>query len=215
MTATTTDENVANQRELALRWDKIVRQIGIRYGGVRLEDFELHGTDEDQARQIEAIARVRDYLDELPQMVTAGRGCIFYGPSGGGKDMLMACMMREACRQGLNVEWRNGLDIYAEARDRRDNRAREAALVRSLAVPDVLGISDPVAPVGDLSPFQAGVLFRVVDARYRFRKPTWLTLNAADRAEASSRLGHATVDRLRERALAIHCDWPSYRQIAK
>jgi hypothetical protein len=51
-----------------------------------------------------------------------------------------------------------------------------------------------------------------VDYRYSHRKPIWLTLNVADGAEAELRMGAQTVDRLRDGALVLFCNWPSYRK---
>jgi DNA replication protein DnaC len=77
----------------------------------------------------------------------------------------------------------------------------------------VLFISDPGARGREaMTDFMATSLFSVIDARYRARKPTWITLNTETPQEAEFRLGTPIVDRLRDRSLRVFCDWPSWRQ---
>ena len=52
----------------------------------------------------------------------------------------------------------------------------------------------------------------VLDGRYRFMRPTWLSMNIASREEAAAKLGAPTIDRLAEGAVACFCNWPSYRR---
>jgi hypothetical protein len=56
------------------------------------------------------------------------------------------------------------------------------------------------------------MLFRVVDARYRQCKPTWITVNAVGRTELDRRMGAQTADRITDGAVALFCNWPSYRK---
>jgi DNA replication protein DnaC len=68
-------------------------------------------------------------------------------------------------------------------------------------------------PLGSVnSGFQLSMLFRIIDRRYRDLKATVMTLNVATRAEAETRLSPNIVDRLAHGAMAIHCNWPSYRR---
>jgi hypothetical protein len=56
------------------------------------------------------------------------------------------------------------------------------------------------------------MLFRAIDARYRDYRPTWVTINVGGGDEAEDRMGMQLVDRLRDRAVSIHCNWPSHRK---
>ena len=187
--------------------DLLWRSRGRRYVGCTLENFQA-----SLPAQQKAVAAVRDYLADIAANVTAGRGVIFYGRAGTGKDHLLAALMRGAVEADLSVLWRGGMDLFAAFRDRIDANADERGFTAELAGAAVLAISDPLPPFGDLTPYQASKLFEVIDRRYSNCRPTWMTLNAGDGHEASKALGTAIVDRLREDALLVPCDWPSWRQ---
>jgi DNA replication protein DnaC len=116
----------------------------------------------------------------------------------------------------VHVHWKNGMDLYGDMRDLIDNRNRsEDKFIKEMTLPDILILSDSLPPRGCITEFQSQVLFRILDTRYRNCRPTWVTLNVRGAAEADERLGAQLVDRLRDGALSIHCDWPSYRKVSQ
>lgn len=123
----------------------------------------------------------------------------------------MAAMLRHALEFSSQVLWVNGMDLFGEFRDAIDAGASERQGVAKLTAPTILALSDPAPPRGNLSDFQVMMLFRIIDRRYRDMLPTWITVNASSRQQAEERLGAQVVDRLGHGALAIHCDWESYR----
>lgn len=193
-------------------WHAIAQELGQRYRDCRLDNFEIYGTQDAQARQTEAVSHCRKLAESLSGELTADIGLVLFGPPGTGKDHILAAMLRAACICGKSVMWINGLDFFGEVRDKIDSDTPESAIIKKLAAPDVLAISDPLPPWGPLTPFQSQTLFRVIDRRYRQEKPTWVTINVSDSAEASERIGAALIDRLRQRSLAVHCNWPSFRK---
>jgi len=213
------DEESAKSREenerRARQWHDVSSAMGARYKSCKLSDFEFYGTPEDQARQKAAIESCFDLGRRIMAGETERCGLVLYGPPGTGKDHILAAMLYAACRGGRTVRWLNGLDFFGDMRDRMDNDSPESQIISQLSNPDILAISDPLPPWGPLTAFQAQTLFRVIDRRYRQEKPIWVTVNVADGAEASERIGAAVVDRLRQRALSIHCNWPSYRSLGK
>lgn len=181
------------------------RSVGSRYMDCTLDNFETLG----DAQKAEVVRKLRVYVSNLPTELACGGGVILFGPSGTGKDHLLAALSRIAIEQyGVDVRWRDCLDLFGEVRDRIGDGQSEAELVRRYAEPTILYLSDPV----DLTAHQSNVLKQIVDRRYRFMRPTWISLNAADSKEASQSVGAALVDRLRHDALALHCNWPSYRK---
>lgn len=204
-------EQREREREQAARnerWAEVVKELGDRYAEASLDNFEVY-----DPKQRAAIQMVRSYGHKLGEHVAAGDSVLFFGPPGTGKDHLMATLMRRATAGlGLSLKWRNGMDLFGEIRDRMDDAgAKESTLIRDLATPAILAISDPVPPWGSVSEYQAVMLFRIIDARYRRRRPTWMTLNVESGADAAARMGASVADRLSEGAITVRCEWPSYR----
>lgn len=177
-------------------------RMGPRYAECSLENYRG-----EHPGQQEILERLRAY-DWLTRP-----NLLLFGPKGTGKDHLLAAMARRAV--DLGVEWRNGLDLFGEWRDMVGSETRERDAIASLIGADVLALSDPLPPSGALSEWQQQMLARVVDGRYRRLAPTWATLNVVDRAEFDARLGPMIADRLRDGAVALFCNWPSYRRAAK
>lgn len=196
------------RREREDAWERLAGQRGRRYSQCTLDGFAVTG---DKQRNV--VASLREYADSMRERVNGGESIVFFGPPGTGKDHLMAAMIREAIvNHGLRCLWKNGMDLYGEVRDRIGDDRDEGSLIAAMAAPDILAISDPVPPFGEVSQFQASTMFRIIDKRYSAMKPTWVTLNVAKGVEAETRLGAAVVDRLRHGAWSIHCDWQSYRK---
>lgn len=193
-------------------WRTIVGRVGARYENCRAKNFEFSPDPEVAKRQREVIARLEGYADNMTENVKAGRGVVFYGPTGTGKDHLLVALMRKAAHCCIPVEWRNGVTLFADVRDSFDSERTESSVAAELIKPDVLAISDPLPPFGNLTQFQSTFLFSVLDARYRQLKPTWVTSNFKDGAEAADRMGIQIIERLKDQSLALHCNWPSYRK---
>lgn len=186
--------------------------MGRRYADCRLDNFELTENRLHRPKQREVVGRIQGVVDAVDAEIDAGRNVALFGPVGTGKDHLLAAMVRAACMAGRSVEWVNGVDLFGDVRDAIDSEKAEAHLLSQWTAPDVLAISDPLPPWGPLTPFQAQILFRIVDRRYRDRKPVWITANFADGKEAGERLGVQVVDRIRDGAVQLYCAWPSYRR---
>lgn len=185
----------------------------IRPMGTLYEDCTAANYQAASEKQRKLVTALRAYADDMPAEVAAGNGIVLFGSTGTGKDHLLAALSRVAIlKHGLTVEWRNGMDLYGEMRDRIRNDKAEKDLVAALVKPDILYLSDPLPPSGDLSQYQASMLQRIFDGRIRNRKPVWVSMNVQGSDEADRRMGPALVDRLRPGAVCCHCDWKSHRQ---
>lgn len=201
-------ERLAGSRAASARRNALAAHLGRRYwpDAVALEAFERY-----HKNQPHALGRLVAFMADLPARVEAGEGLVLFGDVGTGKDRLMACALYAAC-ESFKVEYRSGQDLFGSFRDRMDAGGREEQMLRDLAAPDVLALSDPAPPAGELSSWRLEILYRIVDRRYRDRRPTWLTVNATSAAEAEAKLGSQVWDRLQEGAAVIACQWPSYRE---
>lgn len=197
--------------ELDLLDARIGGLCGKRYANCSIENFQCPTSGHEEVR-----LKVREYADDLRQRVQSGQNVIFLGPPGTGKDHLMVGLIRSALSQypHMRLKWVNGLELFGQARDGMDSGASEVELLRSFETPHVVAISDPLPPGGELTPWRADLLFRLIDRRYRALKPIWVSMNVTTREEAIKRLGGPLVDRLRDGALVLFCNWPTWRQPA-
>lgn len=181
----------------------LARQMGQRYARCTLSNFVA-----SQKPQEAAVATLRHHIwsPVVPGSI------VLYGPSGAGKDHLLAGAAMSIVDR-CSVEWINGSDLFAALRGVFGHgQDAENRLLRRFTAPDVLVISDPVPPSGDVRGWAIEFLYRIIDHRYRDFRPTWVSLNVKSFDDAVSLLSAPIVDRLRDGALVIHCDWPSYRR---
>lgn len=209
------DEGVA-QREAATaerqrqeRREQLAGQLGQRYSRERvaLERFTIYNPE-----QRKVVDHIRRLASDIDASIGDGQNVILFGPVGTGKDFLLANLLYAAVDAGHKCRWANGLDLYGQWRDQMDDGTNEQRMVAGFISPKVLAISDPIPPVGAPSAWNVSQLYRIIDARYRQLRPTWMTVNAASVEDANETLSAPLFDRLRHGAALIHCYWPSYRQ---
>lgn len=181
-------------------------QLGTRYSWEAVKEIKAF-----TLKQQEAVDRVKRVAVKIADMVTSGRGVVFYGPVGTGKDHMQAHLLFRAVQAGLNSKWVSGQDLYGVLRDRMDQGRQEEELLRDLAKPQILAISDPTPPTGELSSWRLEWLYRLTDRRYRQRRGTWMTINATNVNQMDSKLSAQVWDRVQEQAEVIPCFWESYR----
>lgn len=194
-----------DHRARAMDW--FCRRVGGRYAGCSFDNFEAPTAD-----QQEALRLVQSYAEQLQINVRKGVNLLLVGPKGTGKDHLMTSLCMQTIKRGGKVEWFDGLDLFARIRASIGKGAGDSREVGRCTDAQVLAISDPLPPGGGLSDYELVMLFRIIDRRYRDRRPTWLTINAASREDAERRLAPNIVDRLVDGAVVVPCNWPSYRR---
>lgn len=194
-----------------------------RYFKCKLENWRYDPDHEAEQRAV--VKAVGEYRDLVADHYAGGEGCLFYGPPGTGKDYLATVICRAACLEhGISCRYLNGVEWFVKLRDSMDSdRTSEASIVREFTSAGILVLSDPLPPVvksdraggNGLSPYQAQMLYRLVDERSVRNLPTIVTVNVESRADAIDRLGGATWDRIRNGAWVFGCNWPSYRKTAR
>jgi DNA replication protein DnaC len=190
-------------------WRQLTRDLGHRYAPERVGKGSYEVYDQKQSAALDALKAFRA---DLPAKLERGAGLILYGTVGTGKDHLLAAMLYHAALSGERCRWCNGQDLYGSMRDRMDKGPSEEAWLNQWTSPRVLGLSDPIPPAGDLSPWRMELLYRLVDRRYRAMRSTWATLNVLSPEDADRQLSHQVFDRMQDGALVVPCFWPSYRE---
>jgi len=178
----------------------------------RRKDARLDTYHVANDHQRELLRRLRWYSDTITERIRAGDGILLFGTCGTGKDHLLVALARQAISQGHVVTWRNGMDFYADLRDRMESDQTERSFLSELIGCEVLYVSDPLPPIGALTQYQMATLFRVLDARYELCRPTWVSLNATNRQDLDQRMGATLADRIVDQSLTYFCNWPSHRQ---
>ena len=205
---------IRNARKAAM--DSFLSDRGKRYRECRLENYQLHGDTNARARQKVALQSLTQFQENMQAAVESGNGLLLSGPVGTGKDHFLVALARTAIlKHGYSLKWISGMELTGMFRDQISNDRPERDLIRTFTRVDILILSDPLPQWGDLTDYQASNLYRIVDARYNDCKPTWCSLNCTGPQEAEKRIGAATVDRLRDGAVSVVCEWRSFRQSHK
>lgn len=193
----------------------VMQNLTIAAGGGRFKDCTFSKYETKTQSQVLAKQACEEYAASIPARIAANEGVVLFGPIGTGKDHLAFAICKCAVMgSGLSVGWINGQDWFGKTRDAMDTATSEESLIREHNA-DLLVISDPVPPFGNLTQHQATMLYRLVNRRYNFGKPTIATVNVANDAEADQRIGAPTWDRLSAGAWKIFCNWPTHRVPAR
>ena len=205
------EEREENERRL-VNLKRLIDSAGRRYAKCTLKNYLLHGTGAEMEAQQAIVDQVRRFGRTIVHNVDQGKNLVLFGPPGTGKDHLAIALSRKACEAGFVVKWTQGMRIFEKRRDGITLGESEKSLVSQYRQPDVLVISDPIPPYGNLNDGQSEFLFRIIDDRYRAMKPIWVTVNTGDGKELAGKIGVQVVDRLRHGALCLDCNWSSYRK---
>jgi len=200
---------LAHRDQVATRRAALWKARGRRYRHCTLTNFEAVGT------QVTVRAAVRDYLHNLTDNIRNGVNLILIGPKGTGKDHLLAAMFDETLDKGFSIKWTSGAALWSRFRSAIDQDRTENQVTAEYITPDVLALSDPVPVCGALTPYQAAKLYEIVDARYNHCRPIWTTVNCQDGSAMAESLGGQVVDRIRDGAVSLACNWGSFRESRK
>ena len=186
--------------------------------GQRYRECSLSNYDATTDSQRAAVEVLRQHVLDFPD-----RNVLIYGPCGTGKDHLIAGLARSL----MQSEWKpsprgyslhrhpigvfDGMSLFDTLRDRISDRD-QVDLTKDSARYPIVYISDPTPLSGALSQFEQRHLYRILDARYRELKPTWMTCNVSSRDQLDECIGVRNSERILDGATSIYCDWPSYRK---
>lgn len=202
-------EEAYKSRQVAIARERLERSLGKRYsqGACSLAAYRVY----DPRQQI-AVDTVNRVLGRLAEVIDNGEGVLLVGSVGTGKDHFLGCLLYAALDAKCEVKYVNGQEVFGTFRDRIDTGERDEEYFRELTMPGLLAVSDPLPPVGQPGAWDLQNLYRIVDRRYREKRPTWMTMNALSPEDMNAQLSSQVFDRLRHDATIIPCFWPSFRE---
>jgi len=208
------EEHEAKRRDIFTKLRALKRDTGDRLDPLKtatLDGYEIY-----DSVQKATVARVREYVETIEARFESGDGVFLIGPPGTGKDHLAVAICREGViRLQVSARWLDASTLRSELRDAMNSAKDEKRVLGHYLRAGFLVLSDPVAPGASLSDYQAEALGRLIDGRWRARRPTLVTANFAGEEDAAAKLGSHVVDRLSQGSIRLRCQWESYRRRGK
>lgn len=186
---------------------QLAKALGPRYWQCTLDNFEMY----EPINQAPVLKRLREFAETMPVHLEAGGGILMFGMAGTGKDHLLAALLKIAvAKHGLSAIWFDGGHLFDELHIAATDEGLPK-LRKRLTTPHILAISDPVPPKGTLTDAQLRRLRDIIDRRYRLGVSTWITTNLDSPSDAGRILSAPVLERIKESAGQVFCDWSSYR----
>lgn len=183
----------------------LVEDVGSRLAKCTLDSYIVTVPGQQSLKDT-----IEKYASDIYGAIDECRQLFLYGPCGGGKDHVTMHVARAALCKGYSVRCVSGPRFRAQIRDS-IGQEKESAILQPYYDCDFLWLSDPVVNGKPLSPYQAEIMYALVDHRWRNSKPIWTTVNLHTPTEAAEDLGAAVFDRLRHNAVVHYCDWDTSR----
>jgi DNA replication protein DnaC len=175
----------------AFRWWRDESGIPSRFASKTVAGWRPAGKPNQQAHDL-----VTRYSQAIKPQAEAGRGIVLLGPVGTGKTHLLAALTADAIEAGMRARYAVWPSLIARHRDAQaDRKHADRDLLEALANCELLALDE--LGLTELTPWQAGELFRLIDARYREQLPTLIAANLTA-ATLAPALGERVADRLRD-----------------
>jgi len=185
--------------------------------GSRAKTWRFRNFIPNSEYQAKVKKKVIEWMLTFKDRQLTNESLVLYGPVGTGKDHLAFSAAGEAVfNHYLSCEFVNGRELFATLRATmtKDAVEKDKEILEYYIRPDLLVLSDPIPPIGEITRYEADSLYMLINSRYMRRKLTIATLNVANDEEADLKLGAPTWDRLCHGSWKIFCCWESHRKPA-
>lgn len=162
----------------------------------------------DSGKKPELSKAAAQYAEQFKQHKKSGSGLLFWGPVGTGKSYISACIANAVLEKGYTARMTNFEEV---ARDMQSTWEKQA-YIDSLLDFDLLVLDDLGAE--RQSEFMQGLVFSLIDARYRSGRPMIITTNlTSDELTKTAGVKYSRIyDRVLERCTPIKVDGYNYRR---
>lgn len=180
-----------------------ISNLGERFTESTFEAFKpLDGTEK-------AIEHCRNYANTFPMY--GADSLMIWGEPGNGKSHLAAAVAHTVQSKGHTIVFQTMPELLERIRQTfndRSNKETERDIMRALHDCELLVLDDVGAE--KLSDWVQDVLFRIVDGRYRQKRPIFYTTNLKP-SDLKEKVGPRIYDRMIETSLTIQNTGTSYR----
>jgi len=179
-----------------------ISNLGARFAESRFEAFQPRSGAEN------AHMYAKQYAQSFPDY--GGDALLVWGDPGNGKSHLAAAVCHEVKEKGFIPVFQSVPELLERIRNtfRQQKGESEREIMDALLDCDLLVLDDVGAE--KVSDWVQDILFRVIDGRYRQRRPIFYTSNLRP-SELRDRLGPRIYDRMMETSLTIENKAASYR----
>ena len=141
---------------------------------------------------------------------------VLVGPAGVGKDYLASALLNQLTLKFRNARhhfrYIDGIDLRNDLMEAKTSDfASYPARIAHYAGYHLLYVSDPFPQKAQLSDFERGAIFDVLEKR-QHTGCNIFTCNATDYAQLCDQIGEANASRIFDGATVVPCDWQSFRQ---
>lgn len=189
----------ARQEEIARR-----RRVCF-HNAISMESWTF---ENDTGKKPELSKAAAHYAEQFKQHYKSGSGLLFWGPVGTGKSYISACIANAVLKKGYTARMTNFEEV---ARDMQSTWEKQAYIDNLLDF-DLLVLDDLGAE--RQSEFMQGLVFSLIDARYRSGRPMIITTNlTSDELTKTAGVKYSRIyDRVLERCTPIKVDGYNYRR---
>ena len=157
---------IQEARELKL---KIARARAVAFSDTKMLTWTFENADNGQPKAMQAARAFSKHYEDFR---AAGKGLLLFGDVGTGKTFTAACIANEIINKGHSVLMTSFGRILRGVQDRYDGRGEYLAYINSF---DLLIIDDLDAERS--TEFSSEIIYSVIDARYRSKRPLIVTTN--------------------------------------
>lgn len=184
-----------------------VSNLGRRFENSQFDSFKnREGTEK-------IVRMAKRYVNEFEEW--GSDSLLFWGVPGNGKSLIASAIANELKNKGKTVVFQSVPELLERIRStfNRDSKESESQIMKALLTCDLLIMDDIGAE--KLTDWVQDVVFRIIDGRYRKKKPIFYTSNLHPE-KLEKQLSERTYDRITETSLIIRNKATSYRkEIAK